>query len=463
MNKKPNVVFFFSDQQRYDTVGCYGQNLDITPNLDKMAEEGVRFEYAFTPQPVCGPARACLQTGKYATTTGCFKNDIALPLNEKTIANWCFESGYEVGYIGKWHLASTGRRQNYKTKPVPLELRGGWNDYWLASDVLEFTSNGYSGHMFDGDMNKVEFNKYRVDAITDFALDYLNNKRNKEKPFFLFLSYLEPHHQNTTHRYEGPVGSEEKFKHYEVPKDLKEEKGDWRKNYPDYLGSCNSLDYNLGRIRDELKKMGLEENTLIIYTSDHGSHFKTRNFEYKRSCHESSIRIPLVINGPGFKGGKVIKELVSLIDIPPTILASTGINKPDYMQGRSLQQLVEGNSSNWPDEVFLQISESQVGRAIRTKKWKYSVNALHKQGFLHADSDTYIEDFLYDLETDPHEKNNLVCDPAYKKIRYGLAQRLTSKMQEVGEGVPEILPRTRSNVLKAKFKLLGNALTSLRS
>ena len=444
MERKPNIIFFFSDQQRWDTVGCYGQKLDVTPNLDKMAEEGVRFEYAFTCQPVCGPARACIQTGKYATEIGCFTNGIALPQDEKTIAHWFSEAGYEVAYIGKWHLASTKGKFDYRTKAVPMERRGGWKDYWLASDVLEFTSHGYDGHMFDGDMNKVEFKGYRADCMTDFALEYLRKRQageigDREKPFVLFLSYIEPHHQNDRNRYEGPEGSKERFKDYEVPGDLISTEGDWRENYPDYLGCCWSLDYNLGRIREELEKLNLTENTVIFYTSDHGSHFRTRNSEYKRTCHENAIRIPMIAYGPGFYGGKVITELVSLIDIPPTLLTCAGIEVPDYMKGRPLQQLVQGEAQDWPQEVFLQISESQVGRAIRTKKWKYSVNAVDKDPWKDMGSDVYVEEYLYDLEEDPYEKNNLVSDPRYAQVRAELAQRLKERMKQAGEEVPEII------------------------
>ncbi|MGL4914582.1 MAG: sulfatase-like hydrolase/transferase [Romboutsia sp.] len=121
---KPNIIVFFSDQQRYDTVGAYGQQLNITPNLDKMAEEGVKFENAFTCQPVCGPARSCMQTGKYATQTNCFVNDIGLKEDEQTIAKILSNQGYETAYIGKWHLASTRNESNYSTSPVPLEKRG---------------------------------------------------------------------------------------------------------------------------------------------------------------------------------------------------------------------------------------------------------------------------------------------------------------------------------------------------
>ncbi len=440
--QQPNIIFFFVDQQRYDTVGCYGQPLDITPNLDRMASEGVRFEYAFTPQPVCGPARACIQTGKYATEIGCFRNDIALPQSEQTVAHHGARAGYDLGYIGKWHLASTGLSQNYKTKPVPQELRGGWNNYWIASDVLEFTSTGYGGHLFNKDMEKVEFSEYRADALTNYALDYIKNEegqRDGEKPFFLFLSYLEPHHQNTTHQYEGPKGSKEQFSEFPTPPDLEGTKGDWRESYPDYLGCCNQLDKNLGRIRSELQRQGLTDNTLIIYTSDHGSHFRTRNGEYKRSCHESSIRVPLVAYGPGFTGGKVVPHLVSLLDIPQTFLYTMGAEIPSDMRGTPLQVLQEKGDER--EEVFVQISESHVGRAVRTKRWKYSVRAPGKQGFVVAKSRAYVEDFLYDLENDPYEKNNLVKDPTHAKTRQTLANKLKACMVEAGEREPRIYPK----------------------
>lgn len=119
--------------------------------------------------------------------------------------------------------------------------------------------------------------------------------------------------------------------------------GDWRLHYPDYLSCCNRIDQNLGKVVDALKAKGIFDNTIIIYTSDHGSHFKTRNSEYKRSCHDGCIRVPLVIHGPGFEGGKVIKDLVSLIDLPSTVLQCAGIEKPEHFRGESLKKLVDGS------------------------------------------------------------------------------------------------------------------------
>lgn len=442
---RPNIIFYFSDQQRWDTVGCYGQKLDVTPNLDRLAKNGTVFEHAFTCQPVCGPARACLQSGKYATQIKCHRNALALPQDIKTLADYFNENGYETAYVGKWHLASN--RASYQSPPdeeyfettaIPIERRGGYKDYWVASDVLEATSHGYDGYVFDGDGNRRDFIGYRADAINNYAIHYLQQKTS-DKPFFMFISQIEPHHQNDHNRFEGPDGSKERFADFEAPGDLKKGEGDWEESYPDYLGQCHSLDENVGRLVDTLKAYGMWENTILFYTSDHGSHFCTRNSEYKRSCHESSIHVPLIAVGGPFKGGKRIDDLVSLIDLPTTLLDCAGIDKPEDFQGRSLKKLAEGSVQEWDDSVFLQISESQVGRAIRTKRWKYSVCA-EADGWEDAGSDTYYENILYDLENDPYEKNNLATDPTYAEIRKELAQKLLAHMKQAGEEEPRILP-----------------------
>lgn len=420
--ERPNIIFYFSDQQRFDTLGCYGQLLPITPNLDRLAAGGVRFQNAFTCQPVCGPARSSLQTGLYATESGCYTNAISLPLNTKTIAHYFNEAGYDTAYIGKWHLASDRTCNHYETINVPVERRGGYR-YWMAADVLEFTSHGYNGYVFDTAGEKRDFIGYRADCINNFAIDYLHN-RPKDKPFFMFVSQIEPHHQNDHMCFEGPDGSKEKYKDYTAPGDLVDTAGDWREFFPDYLGQCHSLDENVGRLIDTLKAEGIWDNTILIYTSDHGCHFRTRAKEYKRSCHESSIHIPLIFHGKGFSQGAVIDELVSLIDIPPTLLDCAGIPIPDDYQGRSLLPMLRGEkAADWPTSVFFQISESQVGRGIRTSQWKYSVCG-NGDGRKDSCCETYHEEFLYHLPTDPYEKNNLVNDSQYVETRRELAETL---------------------------------------
>lgn len=435
--KRPNIIFYFSDQQRWDTMGCYGQKLDVTPNLDRIAAQGTRFANAFTCQPVCGPARACLQTGLYATQTGCYVNGIPLRVDAPTIAKILDAAGYDTAYVGKWHLASDRDANRYETKAVPPERRGGYR-HWMAADVLEFTSHGYNGYVFDGDGNRVDFIGYRADCVNNFAVDYVRN-HDGERPFFLFVSQIEPHHQNDHDRYEGPDGSKRRFAAYDVPGDLAGTQGDWRENYPDYLGCCNSLDANVGRLMDTLEDKGILEDTIFIYTSDHGSHFRTRNAEYKRACHDGCTHIPMIARGPGFMGGRVVEPLVSLIDIPSTILGAAGVSVPESFRGRQLQAMLADESAVWDDEIFMQISESQVGRCIRTPRWKYSVRA-EGDGWSAPGADTYYEEYLYDLRADPFERKNLAQDAACASVRAELAERLKRRMIGAGEAEPEILP-----------------------
>ncbi len=146
---KPNILIYFTDQQRADTCGCFGQPLNITPHLDALAAEGVAFDRAFTPQPVCGPFRAVLQTGRWATDTGCFRNNIMLPTDVKTVADYLSEAGYETAYVGKWHLASDGdaayhQRLDFFDKPVPRELRGGYTGFWRATSSTRTGTAGNS-------------------------------------------------------------------------------------------------------------------------------------------------------------------------------------------------------------------------------------------------------------------------------------------------------------------------------
>ncbi len=431
-----NIIFYFTDQQRWDTCGCFGQPLDITPNLDALAREGVKFDNAFSPQPVCGPCRALFQTGKYPTETGCFRNNIMLPASVKTLGQYMEEAGYETAYIGKWHLASDGELEkpptiDHTVTAIPRELRGGYTGFWRAADVLEFTSHGYDGFVFDENDRRVDFKGYRADCINDMALEFLDGYTG-ENPFFMTISQIEPHHQNDRKHYEGPEGSKERFRDFILPEDLKALGGNAAEEYPDYLGQCASLDENLGRLVAKLKEKGLYENTVILFASDHGSHFLTRNRDdhlngyddYKRSCHDACLHVPLVIAGGPYRGGRAVEELVSTASLPKTILALAGVDVGDAMIGENLLDVVEKKADNRPNEIFAQISESRVGRCIRTARYTYSVYAPGVNGGAAAASDRYADDFLYDMEQDPHQLNNVVADPAYAQVKAELRERL---------------------------------------
>ncbi len=424
---QPNVIVFFTDQQRWDTTGVHGNPLDLTPNFDRMAHEGTHVRYSFTCQPVCGPARSSLQTGMYATRTGCFRNGIALPRSTRTLAHCFNEAGYQTAYIGKWHLADGD--------PVHASQRGGYQ-YWLGANALEFTSEPYHTVMYNNDDKPIVLPGYRVDAQTDAAIRYID--AHQADPFFLFISYLEPHFQNHVDDYPPPDGYRERYDGRWMPADLAALGGTAHQHLGGYYGMVKRLDEAVGRLRDALKSLNLTDKTIVLFTSDHGCHFKTRNAEYKRSCHESSIRVPTALCGPGFDSGGQVRELVSLVDLPPTLLDAAGLVVPAAMQGRSIMPVVRKTASGWPDEVFVQISESQVARSVRTHRWKYTVNAPGLDPNADAGSLRYAEESLYDLEHDPHELRNLIGLESHREVCQVMQARLIRRMIEAGEAAPAI-------------------------
>lgn len=431
-SQRPNILVFFTDQQRWDTTGVHGNPLGLTPNFDRMAQFGTHLYHTSTCQPVCGPARACLQTGQYATTTGCFRNGIPLPQDAQTLAHFFKAGGYDTGYIGKWHLADGA-----SAGAVAAAERGGY-DYWLASNLLEFTSDAYHLVMHDNDGDAVKLPGYRVDAQTDAVIRYID--AHQDKPFFLFTSYIEPHHQNHLDDFPPPDGYREAYAGRWTPPDLAALGGSSQQHLGGYYGMVKRLDEALGRVLDALKSLGMLDNTIVLYTTDHGCHFKTRNSEYKRSCHESSVRLPTALIGPGFDGGGRLMQQFSLIDLPPTLLDAASLQVPEQMQGRSLMPLVRRESTAWPEEAFIQISEAQVGRAVRTRRWKYGIDAPHKQGDKDAGSERYVEQYLYDLEFDPYELTNLIGMDSHRQAADVLRDRLIRRMVEAGESAPHVEP-----------------------
>jgi len=440
MAKQPNVIVFFTDQQRWDTSGLHGNPLDLTPNFDRMAQRGTHFSNAITCQPVCAPARACLQTGLYATEHGVFRNGLSLADDAVTLADCFNDAGYDTGYIGKWHLAGKEPNGDWRLA-VPKERRGGYA-YWLGADLTEFTSDAYNTVLFDGEGNPVKLPGYRVDATADAAIRYIDD--HKSNPFFLFLSFLEPHFQNHRDDYPAPDGYEERYRGKWIPPDLAALGGSTHQHIAGYYGMVKRLDEALGRLLDSLKSLDLLENTIVLFTADHGCHFKTRNDEYKRSCHDSSVHIPAAACGPGFDGGGRIESMVSLLDFMPTLVDAANLKIPERISGRSVMPLLREPTADRSgvarEEAFIQMSEVQVGRAIRTNRWKYSVSAPGKDGYKVMNSDSYVEEFLYDVQADPYELTNLIGLESHREVAERLRNRLIFMMKEAGEEEPEIIP-----------------------
>lgn len=443
---RPNVLVFFTDQQRHDTTGGHGNPMGLTPVFDRVSRRGTHVRQSYTCQPVCGPARSCLQTGLYATQTGCWRNGIPLRQDLPTLAHWFTQAGYRTGYIGKWHLGE----KLAGTEAVPQAWRGGY-DFWLAANALEHSSDAYRCEVYDRENRRVLLPGYRVDALTDAAIRFVDDhqRAHPRDPFFLFLSFLEPHHQNHRDDYPGPTGEEQALAGSSwCPPDLAMQGGSARRHLPGYYAMVRRLDQAFGRLLDALESLGARDDTIVLFTSDHACHFRTRNGEYKRSCHDASIRVPTLLAGPGFDGGGELDVPVSLVDLVPTLLDGAGLPVPGNLAGRSIVPLLGPGAearaarARWPGEAFVQISESQTGRAIRTSRWTYSVRAP-AEAVTGGSASVYDEEFLYDNLADPWQMLNLIDQQSHAELCDRLRARLLARMQAAGEAAPQIRPAAR--------------------
>jgi arylsulfatase A-like enzyme len=432
--ERPNIVLVISDQFRWDCVGAMGLNpMNLTPNLDQMASRGVIFESAFASNPVCAPARGSIFTGQYPTRHGVWHNGVALPQGATTLATTLTQAGYSANYIGKWHLAGGIRT------PVPAHLRGGFTGLWEASDELEWTSHAYEGDLFDNDGKPIHFSgQYRADFLTDRAHRFL---RTAKSPFLLVVSYLEVHHQNDSDTYDPPKEFAKRYPNPFVPPDLRPLPGSWPNQLSDYFACVAKMDETVGTIRRILDETGHARNTILAFLSDHACHFRTRNVEYKRSPHESSIHIPLIIDGPGFNRNLRIPDLVSQVDLAPTLIAAAGLPVPQSMQGRSTLPLLDGHRDGWRNEVYFELSEFVGGRGLRTPQYTYAVAAPKQPGWKDTrQADRYVEYMLYDLYADPHQQVNLAGRAPYQKIAEQLRGRLIERIREASGSSSAIDP-----------------------
>ncbi len=434
--RKPNILIVISDQFRGDNLGCLGNPMNLTPNLDAMAHRGVLFRRAMTNQPVCGPARAVIFSGRYPQQNGVWRNGIGLRPSDTTMAKELTAQGYSANYIGKWHLAPGRQIPGGGNGPVAPQFRGGFTGLWEASNVLELTSHPFEGEMYDNDGKPMRFsNQYRVDFLTDRAGRFLT-QRQDDKPFLLVVSYLEVHHQNDLDKFVPPKKYADSYRNPFIPQDLRPIPGSWPSQMGDYYGCVKAIDDAMGRLLATLKQQGVDRDTVVLFVSDHGNHFKTRNREYKRSAHDASIHIPLIVQGPGFDRGVEVNELVSLIDFTPTVLDAAGVKAPASMPGASLMPLVERRAPDWHNEIYIEMSESTTGRALRTPQYTYSAAVPGRE----ATGDRYMEYQLYDNFADPFQHVNLVGRADRKHVSDPLRARLLDRIAAAGQAKPAIAP-----------------------
>lgn len=440
--RRPNIVLYCSDQLRPNFIAAYHENsMTRTPSLDGMVRRGSSFKYAVTNQPLCSPSRACMITGRYATETGEWKIGVGMRDDLPTLASVLRDNGYTTNFIGKWHLMKSDNKTHTGYGWVPPEHRYGFLDLWEGANEFERTTHPYEGTIWDSDGKEITYkDEYRVDFITGRAVRFL--KQPHDKPFLLYISQLEPHQQNDLGRVVAPKGYAERYKNPLVPADLRRLPGDWQEQLPDYYGCAEKIDESVGTILKTLEDENLLDNTVVAFISDHGCQFKTRNTEYKRSPHDASIRIPFIFQGPGLDRSLVRDEIVSMIDLTPTLLAAAGIVPPASMKGRNLLPLLESRDAqnDWDNVAYIQISESMVGRAVRTRQWCYCVADRSMKGTEAPASTRYEEYQMYSLSDDPAQQVNLIARQEYRDDAAKLRNLLLKKMAEAGEDVAEITP-----------------------
>jgi N-acetylglucosamine-6-sulfatase len=455
---QPNIIIILTDDHRYDALGFLGHPFLETPNLDRLAREGIFCQNAFVTTSLCSPSRASILTGLYAHNHKVVDNYNPVPSGVTFFPQFLQQAGYETAFIGKWHMGGE------IDDPQPgfdywLSFKGQgtyWADGHGTSRVVPQTSS--EGFNING--KRVPQRGYITDELTDYTINWLKNRENRQ-PYLLFLSHKAVHSDFVAaDRHLGRYGD----KKMPLPKTYPDtpenynnkpmwlknqrnsrhgvdyaynlERFDLNKYYQRYTETLLSVDESVGRIIDFLEKKGGLNSTVILYMGDNGFQFGEHGLIDKRTAYEASIRIPLLIRCPElFKSGIVVKSLVANIDIAPTIMDMAGIESPDYMDGRSFLALLRGEENNWRDallyEYFWERNYPQTPtiHAIRTEKYKY----IRYHGIWDIDE-------LYDIENDPDESKNLIHDAGYKEVAESLHSRLVELLKESkGDSLP-LLP-----------------------
>lgn len=413
---KPNVLMICADQFRADFIGANGENPSVkTPNLDALAARGTNFRKAVCNQPLCSPSRASFMTGMHATNTGVWKLGLELDHSLPTIATVLKQARYSTNFMGKWHVSrpelADGQKQLGWIPPGPS--RAGFDDIWEGANTPEVVSHPYEGNYWISDGTNIGFkDEYRVDFIADRAANFLKQKH--DKPWLLYVSQLEPHQQNDVDAMVPPHRYADQYLNPFIPQDLRDLPGNWPSRIAGYYGCVQAVDDCVGKLVATLEKTGQLENTIIVFFSDHGCHFRTRMGEYKRVPHDAAIRIPLIFAGPGFDHALALDEVVSLLDLTPTLLDGADVSIPSGMQGKSLKPLSTDAKARaeWDSAAYIQISASMVGRALRTKDWTFAVYDPNSEGNGVSGSTQYIDYAMYHNGADPYQKTNLVGRPA---------------------------------------------------
>ncbi|MFW6303858.1 MAG: sulfatase [Candidatus Sumerlaeota bacterium] len=440
--KRKNIIWIFGDQHRAQALSCNGDPNVATPHLDRMSREGVNFNRAVSGFPLCCPFRGSLLTSQYPHN--CVPgHEYPLPRGMKTIAHAFSDEGYETAWFGKWHLAGwkerDGRAAYYI---VPEEDRGGF-DTWIGYDNNNSQWDCHvHGHRKDGtSVERYRLPGYETDCLTDMLIDFLKNRSDGDAPFFASLSVQPPHDPYIAPaeyiRNYNPSQLEMRPNVPHIPRVQQQARQELAGAY----AQIENLDYNVGRVREALAETGLEEDTYIVFFSDHGDMHGSQGQFRKTNPFEESIRIPFLIStGPTRYNHRSWgrDSVINHVDIAPTTLGLVGIDKPEWMVGYDYSGMVFRNreSTAPPESAFLQNviptghgnSCDRPYRGVVTRDgWKYV--ALEGQPWL-----------LFNLNEDPYEQANLAHNSQYRQQRNRLNDLTREWIESTGDAfeLPEL-------------------------
>jgi arylsulfatase A-like enzyme len=421
-SKKPNVVYILTDQWRSSALG-YAGNPDVkTPNLDKFSTESINFTNAVSVSPVCTPHRASLMTGRYPTTTGMFLNDLYLPDEELCMAEIFKSAGYNTGYLGKWHLDGHGRLNN-----VAPERRQGF-EYWKALECShDYTKMPY----YENENPEMKYwNGFSPFAIAEDANKYITEHSKNDNPFLIVVSIATPHfpHDKAPQEFKDLYPENQLTLPPNVPENWKSEA---LKELQGYYAQCTVSDQAIGSILDKLKELKLWDNTIIVFTADHGEMMGSHGVKpfAKQLAWDESIKVPFLISYPsiGKNIGKTINAPINTPDILPTLLGLTDIEIPASIEGEDISKLIKSPNADI-DRTALVMSVCPFDleytfdeyRAIRTRQYTYAVS---------PEGPT----MLFDNNEDPYQLNNLLNNSEFENVQKRLDVKLKLALQKIGD------------------------------
>ena len=420
--RKPNIVVILADQWRAQAFGYAGDLNVKTPNLDRLARQSVHFVNALSSVPVCCPMRATMLTGQRALTHGVFMNDVPLNPNATSIAKVLKAAGYDTAYIGKWHVDGHGR-SNF----IPRERRQGF-DYWK---VLECTHNyNHSFYYADGP-EKLLWEGYDAIAQTRDALQYIRDHAASEKPFVLFLAWGPPHdpYQTAPEKYRAmyPAGSLKLRSNVPATHEAAA-----RQMLAGYYAHCTALDDCTGEVWQTLREANLENNTIFVFSSDHGDMLGSHAGRNKQQPYDESIRVPLLIHWPAALGSRhrTLDAPLTSEDLMPTLLGLSGVAIPGAVEGLDYSSYIRGGK-NPSDGAALISCIAPFGQ------WARSVGGREYRG-MRTERHTYVRDLkgpwlLFDNKTDPFQLHNLVGQARSERLQTRLDALLQSKLKAAGD------------------------------